>query len=153
MKSFLCKDEEATKKIGQQLGTYLQDGDVVCLTGDLGRGKTTLVKAMCAAQGVKDSDVTSPSFALLNLYQGKTCPLKHFDLYRLNSKEELEDIGFADELYAGGISFIEWGELFLEELPQAYLQIIITDTPQGRMIELRPYGKHYEEFCEKVSTC
>lgn len=153
MKIFQCENAEATKSLGQYLGKLLTDGDVLCFTGDLGTGKTALIKAMCAAQGVAYSDVTSPTFSLLNIYKGQSCPLKHFDLYRLNSEEELEDIGFEEVVNDGGITFIEWSELFPAALPTEYLQITLTGSGEGRQIELEPHGKHYQELCEKVQWC
>jgi len=150
MKTFVCKDLQATENFGCRLGSTLTVGDVVCLTGDLGMGKTALVKAMATAQGVEAGDVTSPTFSLLNIYKGKRVKLKHFDLYRLNSEEELEDIGFDEELSDECIAFIEWSELFQQALPEEYLQVTIEQEGQGRKITLTPYGKHYEELCEKV---
>ncbi len=150
MKTFFCEDEEATKNLGLKLGAQLENGDVICLTGDLGMGKTALTKAMCAAQGADYSQVTSPSFALLNVYQGRDFPLRHFDLYRLNVVEELEDIGFAEALEEEGVSLIEWSDLFPEELPENYLQINLMPKESGREITLMPKGARYQELCEKV---
>lgn len=150
MKIFQCANPEETKALGQHIGKLLTDGDVLCFTGDLGTGKTALIKAMCAAQGAAYSDVTSPTFSLLNIYQGQSCPLKHFDLYRLNSEEELEDIGFDETVNDEGITFIEWSELFAEALPEEYLQITLRRSGEGRTVELEPHGQHYQELCEKV---
>jgi tRNA threonylcarbamoyladenosine biosynthesis protein TsaE len=150
MKKFVCRDLSATEELGHKLGNILVPGDVVCLTGDLGVGKTALVKAVATTLGVATEDVTSPTFSLLNIYQGKKYKIKHFDLYRLNSEEELEDIGFDEELADDCISFIEWSELFPEALPVEYLQVTIKREGQGRSITLEPLGKHYEEICEKV---
>jgi len=150
MKTFVCKDLTATEEMGRKLGQVLTTGDVVCLTGDLGMGKTALVKAASTALGVAAKDVTSPTFSLLNIYKGKQFKIKHFDLYRLNSEEELEDIGFDEELSDECISFIEWSELFSQALPEEYLQVTIKQEGEGRSITLTPYGKHYAEICEKV---
>ena len=150
MKTFVCKDLTATEEMGRKLGQVLATGDVVCLTGDLGMGKTALVKAASTALGVAAKDVTSPTFSLLNIYKGKQFKIKHFDLYRLNSEEELEDIGFDEELSDECISFIEWSELFSQALPEEYLQVTIKQEGEGRSITLTPYGKHYAEICEKV---
>ena len=150
MKTFVCKDLTATEEMGRKLGQVLTIGDVVCLTGDLGMGKTALVKAASTALGVAAKDVTSPTFSLLNIYKGKQFKIKHFDLYRLNSEEELEDIGFDEELSDECISFIEWSELFPQALPEEYLQVTIKQEGEGRSITLTPYGKHYAEICEKV---
>lgn len=153
MKTFYCENEEKMREMGERLGAILSPGDVVCLTGDLGMGKTTLTKAMCAAQGADYTEVTSPTFSLCNIYKGKNCELRHFDLYRLNSEEELEDIGFEEALEEEGISFIEWCELFPEALPQEYLQVTITGKDTGREITLEGKGAHYQELCERVEAC
>lgn len=150
MKSFVCENQEKTKELGQRLAGLLQSGDVLCLTGDLGAGKTFLTTAIAAALGVNPKDVTSPTFSLLNIYHGTTFLLKHFDLYRLNNEEELEDIGFSEYAGGEGITFIEWAELFPEALPEEYLTIRIANEGTGRKITLEPYGKRYENICERV---
>ena len=94
------QDSAATEALGKLLGRHAADGDVFCLTGDLGAGKTLLSRGVAEALGVSSEDVTSPTFAIMNVYQGTELEVRHFDLYRLNRPEELEDIGF-DE-YAGG---------------------------------------------------
>ena len=117
MVTLYCPDEAATAALGTHLGSLLTDGDVVLLNGDLGAGKTCLVIAAAKALGVDPAEVTSPTFSLMNIYKGKNLSVKHFDLYRINREEELEDIGFSE--YAGydGVTFIEWAELFPEEMP------------------------------------
>ena len=87
-----CPTLNETKKLGRALGTVLGDGDVVLLDGDLGAGKTTLVTEIAETLGVDRRDVSSPTFSLMNVYRGKKLTLQHFDLYRLTSSEELDDI-------------------------------------------------------------
>ena len=97
---FFLADENATENFGRLLGTLAADGDVYCLSGDLGAGKTLMSKGVCQAVGVEEEDVVSPTFALMNIYNGKVMEVRHFDLYRLDSPEELADIGFYE--YVGG---------------------------------------------------
>ena len=104
------------------------------------------------AKGVPESEITSPTFAIMNIYQGKDTDLRHFDLYRLNRAEELDDIGFDEYVGGCGITMIEWADLFPEEMPEEYLQINISVEKTGRKIVLEPHGRHYEELCEKVEV-
>jgi tRNA threonylcarbamoyladenosine biosynthesis protein TsaE len=150
MKNIICENQEKTKALGHRLGALLQDGDVLCLTGDLGAGKTFLTTAMAESLGVEAKDVTSPTFSLLNIYHGRKLVLKHFDLYRLNREEELDDIGFYEYAGGDGITFIEWAELFPQALPEEHLTIRIENQGEGREVTLEPHGKRYEEICERV---
>jgi len=150
MVSLLCKDTAATEKFGKLLASLLQSGDVLCLSGDLGAGKTFLTTALAEALGVEAKAVTSPTFSLMNIYQGRSLEIRHFDLYRLNSPEELEDIGFSEYAGGPGLTIIEWGELFAEELPEEYLKITITIEAAGRSLALEPRGQHYAQLCERI---
>ncbi|MEG0798641.1 MAG: tRNA (adenosine(37)-N6)-threonylcarbamoyltransferase complex ATPase subunit type 1 TsaE [Acidaminococcaceae bacterium] len=150
MKTIYCANSEATAKLGRALGAVLGAGDVVCLRGELGAGKTLFAKGIALAQGVAEAEVTSPTFAIMNIYQGRELELRHFDLYRLNSGEELEDIGFEEYVGGSGLTLIEWAELFPAYLPEEFLQVTIEVAAVGRQIVLEPQGRHYEELCEKV---
>ena len=147
---FFLADENATENFGRLLGTLAADGDVYCLSGDLGAGKTLMSKGVCEAVGVEEEDVVSPTFALMNIYNGKIMEVRHFDLYRLDSPEELADIGFYEYVGGEGVSLIEWGDLFQSELPPEYLQVNLTIAPEGRMVELIPFGLRYEAISKEV---
>ncbi|MCB0763468.1 MAG: tRNA (adenosine(37)-N6)-threonylcarbamoyltransferase complex ATPase subunit type 1 TsaE [Flavobacteriales bacterium] len=95
---------------------------VFAFRGELGAGKTTLIKAFCAALGVEDH-TSSPSFAIVNEYRTQNGPVHHFDLYRLRSPEELEGIGFTEYVDSGSYCFVEWPELAADLLPQETLVI------------------------------
>ena len=116
---------EETIALGERLGQLLQPGDVLVLTGDLGAGKTQLTKGIAAALGVTD-DVTSPTFNILMVYDGEQMPLYHFDLYRLDDPDQLEDIGFYDVLEGDGPCVIEWGEQFSDEIGPERLDVYLT---------------------------
>lgn len=104
------KNETETIEIGKALADRLKSGDIVCLHGDLGAGKTTLVKGIASGLGVSDS-ITSPTFTLMNLYRGKTSQLVHIDAYRLEKEQDLLEIGVEDYLGAPKtICVIEWPE-------------------------------------------
>ena len=112
---FVTNSQAETIAVGEALGAELEAGDVLVLTGDLGAGKTQLTKGIVAALGC-EGDVTSPTFTIEMVYEGGRLPLYHFDLYRLDDPEQLEDIGLFDVLGGDGVCVIEWGEQFADEL-------------------------------------
>ncbi|MBS0627082.1 MAG: tRNA (adenosine(37)-N6)-threonylcarbamoyltransferase complex ATPase subunit type 1 TsaE [Verrucomicrobia bacterium] len=106
--TFLTHSSNETEDIGKQIGQLVESGDVLCLTGDLGAGKTTLVKGIAKQYtGISGLEVTSPTFTYLNIYSGLQ-NLYHFDLYRLSSPEEFIQAGFLEFLSMKGICCIEW---------------------------------------------
>lgn len=122
------KSKEATLKLGRALGAVLQGGDVLCLSGDLGAGKTLLTQGIAASLGIT-SAVTSPTFTLMQEYsalsQGKPLRLIHMDLYRLDHPEEVEVIGVEDAFQDNAICIIEWPEIAQDVLPDDRLDIQI----------------------------
>lgn len=131
---------EATKQLAATLAPYLQAGDVIVLSGDLGAGKTQFVQGVAAGLGVRDQ-VTSPTFNILLTYPAGLLPLYHFDLYRLEESDELEDIGYYETIDGDGASFIEWGEKFPEALPYGYLELSLrVDDAGNRAVTAHAYG-------------
>ncbi len=131
--------EQATANAGRVLAELIQSGDVITLTGDLGAGKTCLVKGVAQGLGVVEP-VTSPTFNILLVHRGRL-ELNHFDLYRLERAEELEDIDFWGTLESGGVSFIEWGERFGQALPDDHLAVLIEiASEEARTLTLEPTG-------------
>ena len=124
-KSFRTGSREETIALGERLGHALAAGDVLVLTGDLGAGKTQLTKGIAAGMGVTD-DVTSPTFTIEMVYEGAEMPLYHFDLYRLDDPDQLEDTGIFDVLGADGVCSIEWGEQFANEIGDARVDVFVT---------------------------
>ena len=100
---------EETEQIGERLAACLIPGNVVAFTGDLGAGKTAFVRGLARGLGITER-VTSPTFTIVNEYEGGRLPLFHFDLYRLGGGNELFDIGWEDYLRRGGICAVEWSE-------------------------------------------
>ena len=123
--TFVTHAERETIALGERLGAILQAGDVLVLTGDLGAGKTQLTKGIAAAMGVGD-DVTSPTFTIQMVYEGRDLPLYHFDLYRLTDASELGDTGLFDVLGGDGPCVLEWGEQFADELGDDRLDVVLT---------------------------
>ena len=122
---------EATKQLAATLAPYVRPGHVLVLTGDLGAGKTQFTQGLAAALGVKAA-VVSPTFNIVLSYEDGTLPLHHFDLYRLEDADELEDIGFYEYLEGDGVTLIEWGDKFPEKLPISYLEVAIRANEEGR---------------------
>ena len=121
---------EETQQLAQTLAKYLHPADVVVLTGDLGAGKTHFVQGVAQGLGIT-APVTSPTFNVLLEYDEGRIPLYHFDLYRLEDADQLEDVGYFDVIESDGVSFIEWGEKFPRALPYGYLEIRIQVLPEG----------------------
>ncbi|EMS70628.1 ATPase, YjeE family [Ruminiclostridium cellobioparum subsp. termitidis CT1112] len=125
---------EETVELGKKFGRILKPGDVVCLSGDLGTGKTAFTNGIAKELGI-DSYITSPTFTLVNEYQGKY-PLYHFDVYRIADPEEMFDIGFEEYLNGEGITIIEWGELIWPILPSDIIRVNIGKNP-GKGLDTR----------------
>ena len=112
--------------MGKILGEWLAPGDAVALIGDLGAGKTTLAKGIACGAGVEDEgDVTSPTFVLVNEYQGRF-PVYHADLYRLQEAHEVEDLGWEEFIFGNGISLMEWAEKIPGILPEDRIEVRIS---------------------------
>lgn len=135
---------------GRRLGELVQPGDVICLNGDLGAGKTTLSKSVGLGLGVEDY-ITSPTFTIINEYQGRL-PLYHFDVYRLKDGEELYDLGVEDYFYGDGVCLIEWAQNIQDYLPQDRLELWIygTDNPNERIVELKAFGDRSEFLAKEL---
>ncbi|MDD3652639.1 MAG: tRNA (adenosine(37)-N6)-threonylcarbamoyltransferase complex ATPase subunit type 1 TsaE [Desulfotomaculaceae bacterium] len=133
---------EETARIGKILGTLLRVGDVVCLSGGLGAGKTRFTQGLACGIGVS-GPVTSPTFTIINEYQGRL-PLYHMDVYRLNDPLEMEDLGYEDYFYSHGVTVVEWAERVAKLLPVERLDVIINRSPEGeefRTITFTPCGE------------
>ena len=123
---------EDSKKLAAELSNLFNLNDVVVLNGDLGSGKTTLIKMICSIFNI--SDVSSPSFSIVNEYSG-SIKVYHFDFYRLKKVEELYDIGFEDYLNdEEAIIFIEWGSLMQEILPKNHFEIELNQSSENQRI-------------------
>lgn len=112
---YLSHSVEETEQLGQRLAVSLSPGTVLAYTGTLGMGKTSFTRGLAKGLGCHGR-ITSPTFTIVNEYDGKL-PLFHFDMYRLNSSDELFDIGWEDYLSRGGICAVEWSERIADALP------------------------------------
>uniref|UniRef100_B0T523 tRNA threonylcarbamoyladenosine biosynthesis protein TsaE n=1 Tax=Caulobacter sp. (strain K31) TaxID=366602 RepID=B0T523_CAUSK len=134
-------DEAATQQLGRSLAKALRPGDAVCLTGPLGAGKSTLARALVRALTSPDEEVPSPTFTLVQFYDGPDFPVAHFDLYRLTDPDEAYEIGLEEALEDGAV-LIEWPQRLQGRLPADRLAIEITPSQDGeaRRATLVPHG-------------
>ena len=133
--SFFLADESATVALAQRLAARLKPGMVIYLHGDLGAGKTTLVRGVLNTLGYSGR-VKSPTYTLVEPYNAAGLEFRHFDLYRLRDQEEWEAAGFRDEFDGHSIFLIEWPEKALGFIPQADVEIVFEILPHGRNIEI-----------------
>ncbi|HMP62262.1 MAG TPA: tRNA (adenosine(37)-N6)-threonylcarbamoyltransferase complex ATPase subunit type 1 TsaE, partial [Phenylobacterium sp.] len=120
--AFALPDEAATDALGRALAPRLGRGEALCLAGPLGAGKSTLARALIRALTTPDEDVPSPTFTLVQFYEGRGLPLAHFDLYRLTDPDEAYEIGL-DEALEDGAALIEWPQRLEGRLPPDRLDI------------------------------
>ena len=118
----VTKSAMETRALGERLAGQLRPGDVVLLEGELGAGKSELVRGIARGLGVTET-VTSPSFTILNVYESGSCPLYHFDWYRLENEEELYELGMDEYLGGDGIALVEWPGRCPEAVPEDCLLI------------------------------
>ena len=146
---------EKTAMLATRIANIIKPSTVICLNGDLGAGKTLFVQNLARALGV-EGDVTSPTFNLMNIYEGKM-KIFHFDLYRLEQEYELEEIGFYDYVEEpDGLVLIEWAEKFVDCLPDNYISLEIQRTGQDdqRIIRFELVGNNLENvYKEMESLC
>ena len=121
---YLTKSEAETEALGARLAEQLEPGGVVAFTGDLGAGKTAFTRGLARGLGITER-VTSPTFTVVNEYEGGRLPLFHFDMYRLGSSEELFGIGWEDYLARGGICAVEWSENVEDALEEDAVRVDI----------------------------
>lgn len=162
----MCRDErrldmvkitttspKGTYGLGQKLAALMKGGAVICLEGDLGAGKTLFVQGLAAGLHVQD-EVTSPTFSIMNFYEGDV-QIVHFDLYRLESVDELEEIGFYEySEREGGVVVIEWPSKFPDELPENYLLLSIEHGGEEneRVINVCSKGGKYDDLLEELKV-
>ena len=123
-KEYTTAGEEQTEALGFRLGQLIQPGAVIAYTGDLGAGKTAFTRGLARGLGCRGR-VTSPTFTIVNEYEGGRLPLFHFDMYRLGSSDELFDIGWEDYLARGGVCAVEWSEIVGDALEDGVLRVDI----------------------------
>ncbi len=133
---------------GKRFGSLLSSGDVLCLTGELGAGKTCFVKGIADGLGIRGRGITSPTFIIINEYRGRI-PLFHIDLYRTGVIEDIREIGMEEIVYGNGVTVIEWAERIKDKLPDERMDITFKWVDENtRTIEIRAVGRHHREILE-----
>ena len=146
---FISHSTEQTRRMGARLGQLFIGGEVLCLIGELGTGKTCLVQGIGRGLGVMDQ-ITSPTFTLVNEYPGETLALYHIDLYRVTDVAGAFTFGLDDYLYGDGVCAIEWAEHVQEVWPDEYLLLSLryTDSTK-RGFTMRGFGDRYEHLVKQ----
>lgn len=141
---------DETYKIGESIGSLVNSGDIICLIGDLGTGKTHLTKGIAKGLNIEDN-ITSPTFTIVNEYTGRL-KLYHFDVYRVNDPDEIAAIGFDEYIFSDGVSVIEWANYIEELIPPNKLTITIEKLPKlgdnYRKINIEYSDKRYDYIKE-----
>lgn len=147
---FIVDSLEDTMNLGKQLGNLVYPGDIICLTGDLGTGKTHFTKGI--AEGLEiSSPITSPTFTIVNEYEGRL-KLYHFDVYRVNDPDEIEAIGFDEYIFSDAVSIVEWANYIEDLIPKEHIWVDIKKVPElginFRKIIIQYYGDRYSYIKE-----
>ena len=115
---------EDTFNLGEKIGQQAKPGQVICLNGDLGVGKTVFTQGLAKGLGIEEP-VNSPTFTIVQVYEEGRIPLYHFDVYRIGDIEEMDEIGYEDYFYGEGVCLIEWADLIREILPEQMCRVTI----------------------------
>lgn len=142
---FIVDNVIDTIALGKRLGQLARPGDIFCLNGDLGTGKTHFSKGFAEGLGISDH-ITSPTFTIVNEYNGRL-KLNHFDVYRVNDPDEIYAIGFDEYIFGDGVSIIEWSKYIEELIPEEHVEINISKIPESgdnyRKITIEYVGDRY----------
>jgi len=137
-------------KMGKKLAALLRKGDIVCLFGELGSGKTTFTKGIAVGLHIRKEAVNSPTFVLMNEYDGRL-PLFHFDLYRLEETPEILSIGYEEFLYGDGVAVVEWAEKLKRLLPKEFIRVAFSVKKENeRLIEFSALGARPKKILLKL---
>lgn len=147
----LSNSLEETVGIGERIGQHLSLGDVICLDGNLGAGKTAFVSGVAKGLGVTEH-VTSPTFTIVNEYEGRI-PFFHFDVYRVYDPDELYDVGFEEYFYRGGAICIEWSSLIKEILPEKRVNVLISNVNDNYSKRLLTFTWEKGNISNELEQC
>lgn len=147
----ISKSENQTLKIGQAIAKNLIAGDIICLVGDLGTGKTVLTKGIAQGLRINKNEIVSPTFILIHEHNNARLPFYHFDLYRLKSPRDILDLGYQEYFYSQGITVIEWADRLKYLRPCEFLKInLFVKNQNSRLLKFKAEGRHYKELLRKI---
>jgi tRNA threonylcarbamoyladenosine biosynthesis protein TsaE len=140
---------EDTARLAEHLSTFMNEGAIIALDGDLGAGKTAFSQAVARCLGVVET-VNSPTFTIIKEYQGRLLPFYHMDVYRI-TELEAEDLGLDEYFYSEGVTIVEWANRIEALMPAERLSIYIENLgPEERDFLMVPSGEKYQNWCEAL---
>ena len=149
---FESTSAEMTFEFGKKIGSLVKPGDIICLDGNLGVGKTVFTQGVAAGLNI-DEPVCSPTFTLIQEYHEGRIPLYHFDVYRIDGPWDMDDLGYEEYFYGEGVTVVEWAKIIEPLLPDEYLAMEILVVPEGRELCFIPHGIRYERLIEELTGC
>jgi tRNA threonylcarbamoyladenosine biosynthesis protein TsaE len=147
----ISRSAEHTRRLGARLGKLLQGGEIIGLVGELGTGKTCLVRGLTEGLEVsRETWIRSPTFTLVNEYQGRL-PIYHIDLYRIESTGELEELNLREYLYSNGVSLIEWFQYYPAGEIEDHLEVELAYREGSkRQLTFLPHGARYQDLVKAL---
>lgn len=140
-----------TLSIGKAIARNSRPGDIICLFGELGTGKTVLTKGIALGLGIDKKKVISPSFVLIRQHNQGRHPLYHFDLYRLRTAQEILGLGYEEYLYGEGLSVIEWADRLGELMPEEFLRVDMELLAGAkRLLKFAAFGRRYKQLLKDM---
>lgn len=148
----ISRSVKDTIRLGRAIARNLHKGDIICLFGQLGSGKTVLTKGIAQGLGIERNGIISPSFVLIRQHHNGRLPLYHFDLYRVKDPKDILAIGYEEYLYDGdGVSVIEWADRLKYLLPGEFFKIeLFLKADSKRQLKFSAFGRRYKELGEKI---
>jgi tRNA threonylcarbamoyladenosine biosynthesis protein TsaE len=133
---FLSRSEKETFKKGKEFARTVKPGDVIGMFGELGSGKSVFTRGVLHGLGIQEKYIASPTFTLINVYQGKL-PVYHFDVYRLEGPDELDGLGYEEFFFGDGVAIVEWADKVENHLPRKYIKVSLKVVSEnGRLVTI-----------------
>ncbi|MEW6075448.1 MAG: tRNA (adenosine(37)-N6)-threonylcarbamoyltransferase complex ATPase subunit type 1 TsaE [Candidatus Omnitrophota bacterium] len=150
---FLTRSPQQTRIFAKKIAALLQPGDILCLTGELGSGKTVFTKGIAWGLGIAPQEIVSPTFVLLRQYEKAKIPLFHFDLYRVTRERQISEVGYEEYMFDAGVTVVEWAERLGGLMPGAFLEISLRIVSgKSRELILASHGSRYRALLRKINA-